>query len=485
MKPFHGTLAVVLIIAAGSFFRLDGIERATISDDASYLYKSLLVYQGQRPYEDFFCAHPPLYLYLSALSYRMFGVGIVQGKLFEVLFSIAALPLTYFVTKRFYGLQAALFTTLMFSLSYGTIVLTKHIYLSSIPLFFSLLASYLFLEGSSSGRRAMLVLAGASAGIAILCKLTGIIVLASIAVYALLSREPPKNVLCVAGGFLLVIVPSLAPFLSKSFLWQVLGFHAGKHGFSILSRAELGLIVTFGMFPAIFSFGLWGIYKVLASGPRCKADTFYAINAAMSLCFIVLIQYNITVLPAVYISASIYAFAILGNSILKGTDSIFAIFAVLLLVSTIAVACVRLMTCDAIASRMLTEDTMLAAEFMAKRSTPADMVVAVPYEAYYVPFLSGRRIVPELVDLNINRLGELDRDSLLSIKSGAGYMVFYSTPNPDGDELLTILGIRRDDWLIKANDRMNKMLLSGAREVGRFGSIVIYENAVGDDGDES
>ena len=118
-----GLLAVSLL--AGCYLRLVDITKPVMTDEAIYLYQSYMIYTGYKPYTDFFNHQPPLSQYLTTLSYALFGVGILQGRLVDLIFSFGSIPLVYIVTRRFWGFKEAVFSTVLYSISFGVIYFTK------------------------------------------------------------------------------------------------------------------------------------------------------------------------------------------------------------------------------------------------------------------------------------------------------------------------------------------------------------------------
>lgn len=73
-----------------------------------------LILKGWLPYKDIAIAHTPLMLYELALFYKIFGVGIMQLKIYTWLLVILNSGLLYFVAKEIYKKKVALISLLLY-----------------------------------------------------------------------------------------------------------------------------------------------------------------------------------------------------------------------------------------------------------------------------------------------------------------------------------------------------------------------------------
>lgn len=73
-----------------------------------------LILNGWLPYKDIAIAHTPLMLYELALFYMIFGVGIVQLKIYTWLLILLNSYVLYFVSKEIYNKKTALISLLLY-----------------------------------------------------------------------------------------------------------------------------------------------------------------------------------------------------------------------------------------------------------------------------------------------------------------------------------------------------------------------------------
>ncbi|WKZ25966.1 MAG: glycosyltransferase family 39 protein [bacterium] len=75
-----------------------------------------LMLQGWLPYRDIGIAHNPLLLLDIAIYYKIFGVGIMQLKIYTWILIAINIYLVYFVTKQFWSRKTAYFSTFLYLL---------------------------------------------------------------------------------------------------------------------------------------------------------------------------------------------------------------------------------------------------------------------------------------------------------------------------------------------------------------------------------
>jgi hypothetical protein len=474
--PLAGILVLAAILAAGTFLRTVNIGLPSPGDEGIYLYNAREVLLGSRPYTDFFLAHPPLETYLIALSYRLFGVGIWQGKLEGVLFSVASMPLLYMLVRRFYGRGEALVATLLFATSYGVIYFTKDIWLSATPVFFSILSTYLFLRGRQEGSRMMLGLSGASAALAVLGKFTALPILATLALFMTFRERDAKNAASVVGGFALIIVPAMFLFLSAESIDQTVSYHLSKDAYPLPTRIELAFAVIFAYFPLIFAYGLIGAAEAARSRERTDADLFLAINALFGLALAFNAKYLGILPPALYFITSAHAFSALAGRLFRKPDATFLfVFAALFLCLTL-VTDARILACIRSESQSLQEDIDAVNAFVLNNSKASDRLIARDYKLYYVPLLTDRRVVPELSDMTDYRMRHgMSPQYIRANKGKARYILTYE-PDPSGQEILGPLGISSPPMPVDVRAGYDT-LLENATLVGKAGGANVYLNA--------
>ncbi len=468
-------LAAIIIL--GVFLRAYNIGLPSDADDGLYAYDAYEIYRGNTPYSDFFMSGPPLNIYLTCLSYLVFGVGIASSKLPTVFFSSITLPLIYIVGKRFYSERAALAATLIFSLDASIINFTSHNYLTAEACFFSLLASYLYLRGLDGGRH-LLFFAGASAALATAGKYPGAIVLVSMVLYNILYKKNLKVAAVSIAGYLAVLLPILLPFLSTDYINQTVIYYLTLPGFTASSKPYaivLSIIHAYTM--PVFWFVV-GLTNLALMRTWKEHDRFYALNLLVALLFLLQTNHTRFFMFGVYFSVSIYAMILLGCRALDYFDkSMTFMFCVLLCLALVSDA--RIMTCERPKTARLLEDLNAVSDYIRGNTGEEQRIIAGGYSLLYVSVLSERLTVPKSNDMATYRLNlDLDEKALKDMRGEAAYVIRYNPGRNDAsaasqkieDELLEAFNLKKDP----ADSRVVDKTWEGMKEAFESGNIVVY-----------
>lgn len=71
------------------------------SDENVYFYQAKLLLEGNIPYKDFFLSHPPVFIYVTALALKIFGVNYLALKLIPLASAFIVLYVTYLLGEKF------------------------------------------------------------------------------------------------------------------------------------------------------------------------------------------------------------------------------------------------------------------------------------------------------------------------------------------------------------------------------------------------
>jgi TRAP-type mannitol/chloroaromatic compound transport system substrate-binding protein len=110
----------------------------------------------------------PLYPYLLALLYKIFGTSVLVVQIFQALLATAACYLLYRITERIFDRRTALIAGIGFSLCGVLVYYTGTLLYVEITIFLSLLILYLLLIPDKKWWQ--LVLAGIASGLFIICR---------------------------------------------------------------------------------------------------------------------------------------------------------------------------------------------------------------------------------------------------------------------------------------------------------------------------
>jgi hypothetical protein len=214
----------VLTAAGMALFLLNSIVFILLgrfnADEGWYLYASKLVYEGQRPYQDFLFTQPPLLPYIYGLIQHFLLQSIYMGRVTSVVFSVSAFLLSIKIAIQYGGKVAGGITSLLggtflFGIYYQSITKTY-----ALTTFFFLLA--FFLLASSSGREIRIILSTLFVLLAALTRLPAILFAVPFLLYAFfVSRIRVKillGALCLLACLWLFFLALPNPYAE---LWDI------------------------------------------------------------------------------------------------------------------------------------------------------------------------------------------------------------------------------------------------------------------------
>ncbi|MBK9945073.1 MAG: glycosyltransferase family 39 protein [Kouleothrix sp.] len=182
-------------VALGTLLRLWALNRLGYNSDEA-------VYAGQGAaiaaapiYKDIFPifrAHPLLFQFVLAISFRFFGVSDLQGRLIAVLAGVATIYVIYQLGTLLYGRKVGLLAALLLAAMPYHVIVTRQVLLDGPMVLFATLTLYLLARFATTQHPAWLYAVGAGMGLTFLTKETGVVLLG--AIYAFLSLSPAIRV---------------------------------------------------------------------------------------------------------------------------------------------------------------------------------------------------------------------------------------------------------------------------------------------------
>lgn len=162
-----------------------------------------LISEGWVPYKDIAIAHTPLLLYLLSIIYKIFGVGVIQLKIFTWIIILLTDLLVYFVTKKLWSNKIALLSL--------AIYIPLQILYQGNGLWFDLLLAPLFLSVFYFIKQKKFIAAGVIFAVAFLTKQTSAWMLFPIAFSLFINdkrnlMELEKRYVPLAFGFVVVFL---------------------------------------------------------------------------------------------------------------------------------------------------------------------------------------------------------------------------------------------------------------------------------------
>jgi len=98
----------------------------TRGDEHLYNAMSLLILDGQWPYRDFFFAHPPLPLYLTAGLFAVFGYSLVASKAVPILAAMSSGVHLFWLGRRSFGPVTGALAAILFLFTFDVIRGSSH-----------------------------------------------------------------------------------------------------------------------------------------------------------------------------------------------------------------------------------------------------------------------------------------------------------------------------------------------------------------------
>ncbi len=238
------------------------------------------------------------FIYPLSLSYKLFGVGVLQGRAVMVLFILGFFLLSYLLVRRLFGATSAAWTALIvatFPMLYGN---GKSV-LGEVPGLFFLVASLvalLWLERSGYRNWKRAALFGLVAGLCIVTKPIFVLLLpALLIVFLLRLRTIPLRWDTFVAGFVALLAP-LALWLHLQFqngdtLPQILSFYANPYSephVMALVLQNIHRLLTEST--PLFTLGLIALWGVSLIFRRREQPTSTELSA-FAFCLIILAAY--------------------------------------------------------------------------------------------------------------------------------------------------------------------------------------------------
>lgn len=165
--------------------------------------------------------HPPLYCYLIALSYQLFGSGNLAAVSVSILFGSLMIPGVFFLGRELYDDRVGLLAAFLLCVDPVHWVCSERIWMETTMSFFILAAVLLFVLGQT--RKYYLPFSGLSIGLAMLTKYPGILSLFIIFTFVAMADRP---LLKQKGFWILCGLPFLVFSPWVVWNWKVYGnFH--------------------------------------------------------------------------------------------------------------------------------------------------------------------------------------------------------------------------------------------------------------------
>jgi 4-amino-4-deoxy-L-arabinose transferase-like glycosyltransferase len=237
---------------------------------------------------------PPLYIWLMALSYQIFGVSNFSTRFWSPIFGVLCCVVLFFLGKKLYSRAVGLLSVAVLSTFFGFFAFARHAMLD-VPFIFFMLASIFFLVLSLESEKGIdfAILAGLSFGLALMTKLTiALLIPIIMSLYLVLSQKSVRGLLSrrfaiILGVGVVVTVPWLIYMIIQfgQEFWNVFVFyHSVERAFVPLEGHAGDVFFYFNylltrenlVWVAILPFGFsLSVYRFVRK--RSKADAMLVI----------------------------------------------------------------------------------------------------------------------------------------------------------------------------------------------------------------
>jgi hypothetical protein len=237
------------------------VYRQVNLDEGWYLWASKLVYEGKLLYRDFAYTQTPLLPYVYGLNQRLFGEGLIQGRLLTALCVLAAVGLSVGAAARIAGRTAALVCLALCVVS--TFALAQFTYTATYALTALLMGAALYVAVGPWPENRRIVVAASLFCLAIAVRLSVAAAAPPFLLYLILTSDQRRRALLLVGlaalGTLGVTLGIYWLLSGEMMLYDILGFHTDR-----LLKAE------------------WHRLRMWHSGERAISDFFVLVGVTLT-----------------------------------------------------------------------------------------------------------------------------------------------------------------------------------------------------------
>lgn len=137
--------------------------------------------------------HPPLYVWLTSIAYRTFGINEFSARFFSALFGAGTIILVYFFGRRFFGSRTGFIAAMFLGLNPFYTFWTRQGQFDATLVFFLTLAAFLYLLSLESSKPWPFYLGtGVALGLGLLTKLFVCLIFPVVALATMLAFDRPR-----------------------------------------------------------------------------------------------------------------------------------------------------------------------------------------------------------------------------------------------------------------------------------------------------
>ncbi len=147
-------LALIGTLIVGATLRLWGIDSLFNAvhdyDPGVHALAARFIAEGYLPYRDFAQVHPPLYDFVLAAVFKVFGYEFLYGRYLSVCLSLVSLVLVYFLGRRVYSHRVGVVAALLFAVEPMMVYFGRRCVQEALGLLLVLIGATLAVRSSSS-----------------------------------------------------------------------------------------------------------------------------------------------------------------------------------------------------------------------------------------------------------------------------------------------------------------------------------------------
>lgn len=246
-------------------------------DEGWYLYASKLVYNGKIPYVNFAYTQPPLLPFIYGGLQRLFGRGLLLGRIITAIFGLLTLILTMAVARKLAGKKSSLLAGAAIAVNPFVIyhmVITKTYSVSAMLITLSLFL--IFSQGESKIRYPLAVML-LSLGTGVRLTVFPMLILALVYIAVIDKKYLFRSVLTSGLTSIFIFLPFFLMDPPATY-YNILGYHLARYNPQTVSEMVLSKLMTFFeltvKFPFLTSFILLGVaLYVVPRFKRFRLDT--------------------------------------------------------------------------------------------------------------------------------------------------------------------------------------------------------------------
>ncbi len=171
-KKHVWSLLLLLVLVVFAFAAVYNLGYMSVQwDEMPHLNGAQMLARGQTwNYMTTFGYYPPLFDLVTTGSFQVLGINETAGRLVAVAFSVLAIALVYFFTKKVYGQKNALVASVFLGTMPGFFWLTRVTMIETMLIFFFTLVMYTFYSWITRDNYKTLLFSGLTLGLGILAK---------------------------------------------------------------------------------------------------------------------------------------------------------------------------------------------------------------------------------------------------------------------------------------------------------------------------